>query len=151
MRGEGKVEIVLSNLDEAVISVADSEGVIIKGLRARHAQPNKEYACEGAVVEIRNSKQVAVTHSELNGCGAAGVYATGSSDVVIYKNTIFNNTFAGVWLYNTTAHIRQNRLFKNAADLITGGQTEVVMLDNEVENNKGNDFSETEFLRRITR
>lgn len=149
IEGEGKVEVVLSNLDDAVFSIQKSQRVQIKNLRARHQKPNEEYACEGAVVEVRDSQQVGVTGCRLDGCGAAGVYATDVQDLVVFDNTIFNNSFAAVWLYDTTGIVRRNRMHDNASDLITGGKTEVILSENEVEENSGNDFLDTDWARSL--
>ncbi len=150
LEGEGRVEVVLSNLDDPVFAVKGSERVQIKNLKARHQKPNEEYACEGAVVEVRDSQQVGVTGCSLDGCGAAGVYAMGVKDLVVFDNTIFNNSFAAVWAYDTTGMVRRNRMHDNAADLITGGQTEVILLENEIEDNEGNDFLQTDWARSLT-
>lgn len=149
VEGEGRVEVVLSNLDDPVFSVQGSERVLIKNLQARHLKPNEEYACEGAVVEVRDSQQIGVTGCRLDGCGAAGVYAMGAKDLVVFDNDIFNNSFAAVWLYDTTGIVRRNRMHDNASDLITGGQTEVTLLENEVEDNQGNDFLQTDWARSL--
>lgn len=151
LRGEGKVEIVLDNLEDPVIWVSDSQRVRISKLRARHQLPNKEYACEGAVVRVDGSLQVAVTESELDGCGAAGVYAVDTKDLVVFKNKIFNNSFAAVWTYNTNGLVRGNHIYKNAADLVSQGGSDMIFLDNVIEKNKGNDFyGSTDWVFEIT-
>lgn len=149
LRGEGKVDIVLGNLDEPVLTVTNCTRVKIEGLHARHQNPNREYACEGAVIEVRSSQHVGVSECSLNGCGAAGVYAADSKDLVIVNNTIFNNTFAAVWCYDSSARIQGNRIFKNAAELITGGDSDVVMIDNTIEKNEGSDYSKTDWVREV--
>jgi parallel beta-helix repeat protein len=151
IRGEGKVEIVLSDLDDPVFSVSDCQDIHITGLRARHHSPNQEYACEGAVVRVVDSKRVAVSNCELNGCGAAGVYASATQELVVCGNTIFNNTFAAVWVYDSSGIVHGNRMHKNAAELICGGTSDVTLSGNRIENNRGNDFNETDFSRKILR
>lgn len=147
LAGEGKVEIVLGNLDEPVLSISACTRVRIRGLRARHQKPNREYACEGAVIEVRNAEHVAITECRLNGCGAAGVYATDSQDVVVANNTIFNNTFSAVWLYNSSALVRGNHIYDNATEVVTGGNCDLTMIANKTENNHGNDDSMTDWAR----
>lgn len=149
LQGEGKVEIVLADLDDAVISVSSCQRVRIRGLRARHAQPNEEYACEGAVIRVENSEQVAVSDCWLNGCGAAGVYATGVKDLVIANNTIFNNTFAAVWVYQSSGLVYGNRMHDNAAELITLGESDITMAGNSIEDNQGNSYGETDWARSV--
>lgn len=149
LQGEGKAEIVLGNLNDAVLTVNNCTRIRVSGLRARHENPNREYACEGAVIEVRDSSQIAVSECELNGCGAAGVYATGCQDLVIANNTIFNNSYAAVWLYDSSALVHSNRITRNATELVTGGTCEVTMVENKTENNKGNDWLHTEWTREV--
>lgn len=149
LRGESGAEIVLSDLDEAVIELENCNQVHLSGLKARHAQPAAEYQCEGAVIRVSNSSRVAVTDSTLNGCGAAGVYAVGTTELAVLRNTIFNNTYAAVWVYDSSGVVQGNKMYKNAADLVTGGTCSVTLVDNTIENNDGNDYSTTEFIRQM--
>lgn len=151
LRGSGRVEIVLDNLDEAVIEVRESQNIRIHGLRARHEKPSPEYMCEGAVISVLDSQQVGVSGCHLNGCGAAGVYARGVQDLIVFDNKIFNNTFAGVWVADTTGYVYKNHLYKNAADFITYGNSDIVLSGNRVEKNDGNEFSRGEFFESIVR
>lgn len=146
LRASGKVEIVLNSLEQAVLEIENCQDIRISGLRARHQKPNREYACEGAVISVRQSEQVGISGCELNGCGAAGVYANQVKDLVVFDNKIFNNTFAGVWLSDTQGHIYRNRLYDNAADFVTSGECDVVMRANKVEKNDGNDFMRSDFF-----
>ncbi len=151
LRGSGRVEIVLDNLDEAVIEVRDCQNIRINGLRARHQKPNREYSCEGAVIAVRDSQQIGISRCELNGCGAAGVYASRVKDLIVFDNRIFNNTFAGVWVSDTTGHVYKNHLYDNAADFITYGNCDVVLSGNKVEKNDGNSFLRSEFFDQVVR
>lgn len=151
VQGEGRAEIVLDSLDQDVIDVQSCQNVTISGLSARHQTPNKEYACEGAVVSIHDSKQIAVTGCKLNGCGSAGVYASGTEDLVVFDNTIFNNSFAAVWVYNSSGIVHKNRMYGNAADLVTGGTGDITLTGNTIEDNQGNSFNQTDFSRQVMR
>ncbi len=151
LRGSGRVEIVLNNLDEAVIEVRESQNIRIQGLRARHEKPNPEYACEGAVIAVFDSQQIGISRNHLNGCGAAGVYSRGVKDLVVFDNKIFNNSFAGVWTADTTGYIYKNHLYKNAADFISYGECDIVLSGNKIEKNEGNDYSRSEFVESIVR
>lgn len=136
----GRVELVLSDLDAAVVSIENCKRIQVRGFRARHQSPAKEYRCEGAVIRVQRSSKVLIADNRLNGCGAAGVYAIESKDVVIYGNRIFNNTFAGVWLASSQATVHKNRIYDNAAALVTYGECEVALTENKIEDNKGNMF-----------
>lgn len=146
LRSSGRVEIVLDNLDDAVLEIQRCQNIRITGLRARHEKPNKEYQCEGAVIAVRDSQQIGISRCELNGCGAAGVYATSVKDLIIFDNKIFNNSFAGVWVSDTTGHVYKNHLHHNASDFITYGESDIVLSANKIEKNDGNEYVRGDFF-----
>ena len=146
LRSNGRVEIVLDNLDDAVLEIQGCQNVRITGLRARHQKPNEEYQCEGAVIAVRDSQQVGISRCELNGCGAAGVYATSVKDLIVFDNKIFNNSFAGVWVSDTTGHVYKNHLHHNASDFITYGESDIVLSANKIEKNDGNEYVRGDFF-----
>lgn len=150
LEGRGKVEIVVTNLDDAVILLKNCRRIRITGLTARHEKPAPEYQCEGAVIRCDQSEDIFIAENRLNGCGAAGVFAMGSKNIVIYKNRIFNNSFAGVWMQDSSALVHGNRIYDNAASLITNGDCSVSLTENEIKNNSGNIFNDSEFFRRMT-
>jgi parallel beta-helix repeat protein len=149
LRGEGKVEIVLSDLEEPVFSLSACERVRLSGISARHAQPSQEYVCEGAVIQLDNCAQVAISDCSLNGCGAAGVYASHSRELVIVNNTIFNNTFAALWFYQSGAYISGNKIYRNAAELISLGECDITMVNNTIERNQGSENGMSEWARQV--
>jgi parallel beta-helix repeat protein len=148
--GQGRVDIVVTNLNADVISLEGCERVQIKGLRARHERPAKEYECEGAVIRLRSCQDIFIANNRLNGCGAAGVFAMDSKGVVVYENRIFNNTFAGVWLQDSSATIHRNKIYRNASAVITYGKCSASMTENTVEKNRGNIFNSTSFFQEMT-
>lgn len=150
IEARGKVDLVLSNLNAPVLELRDCQEVQVKGLRARHEQPAKEYECEGAVISVQSCQKIYIAQNRLNGCGAAGVYAQSSKDVVIYKNRIYNNTFAGVWLHDSSATVHKNRIYDNQAAIITYGKVEMSCTENVIEKNGGNVFMRTDFFTRMT-
>lgn len=150
IEGKGEVELVVGNLNDAVLSFEDCQNVQIRGLSARHQRPADDYQCEGAVVRVVRCQQIFISENRLNGCGAAGVYGMTCKDLVIYKNRIFNNSFAGVWLHDVSATVHDNKIYDNASALITYGKCDVSLTENEVENNSGNIFNDTAFFRRMT-
>lgn len=149
LKAQGKVEIELTDLDAPVIGISDSSRIKVEGLRARHQKPADEYICEGAVISVHQSERVGISTCELNGCGAAGVYGRSVKDLVIYNNTIFNNTFAGLWFNDVTGTVHQNRIFKNASSIITYGTCDISFTGNEIKDNEGNVFNDTSFFREI--
>lgn len=141
LEGRGKVELILQSLEQPVLTLDRCQKIRINNLRARHQQPSEEYVCEGAVIEVQKSQKVKIWDCHLNGCGAAGVYAVESDGLVIQRNRIFNNTYAGIWLHSSNAHVIDNKIFDNAASLITWGPCRLTLLGNEIKNNTGNDYT----------
>lgn len=150
IRGEGKVEIVVRDLDADVINAVNCRDLTIRGLRARHFRPAKEYQCEGVVLKVRDCERVYITENTLNGCGAAGVYAYTSKDVVVHKNDIFNNSYAAIWVTDAQIIVSKNHIHDNAATLNTYGQCDITFFDNKIEDNRGNYPFTTEFYSKVT-
>ncbi|MGE0493504.1 MAG: right-handed parallel beta-helix repeat-containing protein [Vulcanimicrobiota bacterium] len=115
LRGRGEVELILTNLDQAVIRLEKCSRVFLVNLSARHQRPANEYQCEGAVIDISESSKILVKNCDLNGCGAAGVYAHDAKEVVVSGCRIHHNTYAGVWGYRSSLMLYRNRIEKNAS------------------------------------
>lgn len=150
IQGEGRVEIVVQNLDDAVLSVRNCERVQIKNLRMKHEKPSAEYICEGPVLDLEYSNKVFIAENWLNGCGAYGVMAERCKEVVIYKNRIFHNTFSALRFEEVTGIVHKNRLYDNMAEILTYGDCDLTFTDNEVHDNGGNSFKHTEFFSEMT-
>ena len=148
-RCRGRVELLVSDLDSAVIALEQCERIRLEGFRARHVTPAKNYQCEGAVVRLSRCRDILVAGNELNGCGAAGVYAQDSKGIIVYKNRIFNNTFAGVWVNSSQVTIHKNRIYKNASAVITYGDCEISLTENRIEDNQGNIFTSTSYFKEV--
>lgn len=150
IEGRRGAEILVTNLDDAVIDLSDCHRVEIRGLKARHEKPAEEYQCEGAVIRCSNCEDIFIADNSLNGCGAAGVYAMNSKNLMITRNDIFNNTFAGVWMQDSGALVHHNKIHDNASALITYGNCNVSLTENEVSNNKGNMFYDSSLFRKLS-
>ena len=151
IEGRGRVTLLVNDLDDAVIRVKSCSDVTLKGLRAAHEKPAGEYRCEGPVVEVRQSERVFIAENRLNGCGAAGVHAYHSQDVVVYRNHIFNNTYAAVWVTDSQVAVHDNWIYDNAATLCTFGECDITFTENKIKNNSGNDYIRTDFFERALR
>ena len=134
LRGRGEVELILTNLDQAVIRLEKCSRVYLVNLSARHKRPAEEYQCEGAVIEVAESNKILVKSCDLNGCGAAGVYAHDSKEVVISGCRIHHNTYAGVWAYRSSLMLFRNRIEKNAT-AVKVDDSELQMNENIVKDN----------------
>lgn len=149
IEGRGRVNLLVRNLDDAVIEIAGCTDVTVKGLRAAHEKPAEEYECEGPVIRVRNSQRVLVTQNSLNGCGSAGVHASGSKDVVVYQNRIYNNTYAAIWVNDSQVFVHDNHIFDNATALSTYGQCDITFTKNTIKHNSGNEYTGSRFFRRV--
>lgn len=150
IEGKGGVNLIVTDLNDDVIALESCSRIQVKGLRARHETPADDYRCEGAVIRCRNSQKLFIAENHLNGCGASGVFAMSSKDIVIYKNHIFNNTYAGVWLQDASATVHRNKIYDNASALITYGKCGVSLTDNTIESNGGNIYYDTAYFRLMT-
>ncbi len=149
LEGRGKVEFILADLWQPVISLSQCKGVTIRHIRARHAESLDGYECEGAVISVQKCQKIGIFDSQLNGCGAAGVYAIESQTLVVKGNKIFNNTYAGVWLAESEAFVLDNKIVDNAASVITWGKCRLTMMGNEVRNNHGNEYTGADDIERL--
>jgi parallel beta-helix repeat protein len=149
IEGQGRVTLLVDNLDDPVIDIDSCTDVTVKGLRAAHKEPAQEYQCEGAVIEVRSSKRVFIAKNRLNGCGAAGVYATSSKDVVVYQNRIFNNTYAAIWVAGSQVAVHDNWIYDNRAALNTYGECDITFTKNRIKNNDGNIYMRTGFFKKV--
>ena len=150
IEGRGKATIVVKNLNQPVLALNSCKGVQLKSLRMRHLNPGREYRCEGAVVSIRDCDKVFITKSSLNGCGAYGVYAERSKNLVIYKNWIFNNTFSALRFENTAGIVHKNVIYDNMAEILTYGNCDLTFTENKVYDNAGNSFKHTQYFEQMT-
>ena len=148
LESRGQVTLLVNDLDDSVLEINNCRNVTVKGLRAAHREPGKEYQCEGPVIEVRKSKQVLIAENRLNGCGAAGVHAYQSQDVVVLDNRIFNNTYAAIWVTDSQVFVHRNKIHDNAATLSTYGKCDVTLTENSIQDNSGNDYVQTDFFRR---
>ena len=140
IEGQGRVTLQINDLDNPVLEIVGCTDVTVKGLRLSHKNPGSEYQCEGAVIEVAHSEKVLVARNHLNGCGAAGVYANQSKEILVYQNKIFNNTYAGIWVTDSQIFVHDNDIYDNAAALSTYGKCDVTFTENRIEDNAGNDY-----------
>lgn len=83
---------------------------------------------------VRNSKDVTIDQCELNGCGAIGVEATGSS-LAITNSHIHSNSVSAFTFDTCTADVTGNIIENNAAVGLQGVESEVRSSDNVIRNN----------------
>lgn len=97
IRAEPGTEILLEDVNSAVLEIENSSNIRFEGALLRHVKPLKEYQCHGEVVVIRNSSGITIENCDLNGCGAIGVSIADAKDVSISNCWIHENTFNAVY------------------------------------------------------
>ena len=90
-------QILVDDISADVLEIADSKGIQIRGAFLRHLKPLPEYQCHGDVLKLRNSENVTIENSELDGCGAIGVSIWKSRNVTVKQCLIQNNSFNALY------------------------------------------------------
>jgi hypothetical protein len=129
-------QIHIADTDSNVIDIVNCRNITVSGVRARHQNPLSEYECHGAVVSIRNSTNVHIDGSELNGCGAVGIIAA-TSKIKVTNCHIHSNTFSAVYLDSCSASFIANIIEDNANGIQAYDCSEILWSDNLVRNNGG--------------
>ena len=83
LRGAAGTQIMVNNVNADVVRIRNSADIRISDLLLRHVEPLREYDCHGDVVAIVDSRDIAVVNGELNGCGAIGLSAWNSDDILV--------------------------------------------------------------------
>lgn len=130
--------ILVEDTNADVLSIQGSEGIQIENLYLRHTKPLEEYVCHGAVLRIRDSKNVRITNSELNGCGAVGIYADGCQGLQVRNCFIHHNSWCALVLYRSDEiKIHSNVIQDNALLLQTSDVGFMEIFDNSTSRNGG--------------
>jgi hypothetical protein len=133
-----QASILLTDTDAPVVLIEGSSGITLSNLLLRHLEPQQEYTCHGAVVEVENSTNVVISNCILNGSGAIGVSARGASDLEIANCIIEENSFmAFVLIQVDDVLIRANIIRDNAGLMQLNGVRFMEMRDNLIHGNGG--------------
>lgn len=96
--GEPGTAVLVKDVNVHVLTVRNSSAIQVENLHLRHQEPLREYQCHGSVVRIENSNGVTIIGCELDGCGAIGVAAYGSTNITVRNCSIHHNTFNAFYL-----------------------------------------------------
>lgn len=131
-------QLQVTDPDAHVIVIDGCNRVRISGVRARHVTPLTEYNCHGSVLLVRDSKDIMVFNSELNGCGAIGVNARNVQKLTVVNCHIHSNTFNGLYLDSCEEVAVIGNIVENNANAVTTYKCgEVIMSDNLIHSNGG--------------
>ena len=130
--------ILLTDLDQDVLTIADSKEIRLYNVLLKHVTPLKTYKCHGSVVRIDNAQDITIANSELNGCGAVGISAQKTKNLTIEHCYIHNNTFNALYLSNIQGvNLWSNVIVDNANAMQLYDVSDMQMSDNILERNTG--------------
>ena len=131
-------QILVDDISADVIEIVDSKGISISGAFLRHLNPLKKYECHGDVVKLRNASEVTIENSELDGCGAIGLSAWGSSNITVQNCLIAHNSFNALYIDGcATVRIKDNVIENNANLIQSYRSDDIEMSGNVIRNNGG--------------
>ena len=135
---EPGTRILVTNVNENVINIHGVKNIRIENAHLSHLKPLGEYNCHGSVINIKNAEGITIFNCDLNGCGAIGVRAQGSKDLLIQNCWIRKNTFNAVYLQSCSeVRLLTNLIEDNANFLQMYNTTDFEACDNLVRNNGG--------------
>jgi hypothetical protein len=138
IRCEPGTQILVSDVEENVLTIDRCERIEIGGAHLRHLKPLKEYKCHGAVVGIKESTGVEIVDCELDGCGAIGVSAWDSSELTVHHCHVHNNTFTALYLHGCDKVKITSSVIRDNGNLVQAYETRGLgMHDNTIERNGG--------------
>ncbi|NJK27542.1 MAG: hypothetical protein HC925_01810 [Coleofasciculaceae cyanobacterium SM2_3_26] len=150
LEGVGEVWILVENLYDDVMRIADSTRITLRNLHARHEKPSEEYVCEGAVVAIERSSAVWIDGCELNGSGAVGVLVRSSNDLIVTDSYIHDNTLTAFMLDGAdSVAIHRNTIVNNGTTFYSLDTKLLRASENVISNNQGSTVWSNPFTREI--
>ncbi|NPV02547.1 MAG: hypothetical protein HPY53_14325 [Brevinematales bacterium] len=136
--GIGKVDILLADVYQDVISIVDCGKIFITNIHAQHVQPLTEYECHGSVIRIENTQETHIYGCELNGCGAVGVNAYNAETIYVENCYVHNNSFNAFYLSKVTSvNILHNTIKDNKSFAQFYECKDIMIYGNETANNTG--------------
>ena len=142
IRSTSGAKIIVDYPDATVMEFINCENIKLENLTFGH---NTDASCVGQVIGIDRCKDVTIQGCDLYGCGAYGILAYNSSNILVEQSIIRDCSNGIMWLSsckNTTyknCKFLRNRQF----ELITiDGESENIFFENCIfENNEGPLFS----------
>lgn len=95
---EGDAEIVIDDKMGDVLRFENCNDVTLRGLTIGHTTSYEEYQCEGAVTRFLECNNITIDNCNLFGCGAFGVLASSTPNIMISGSKIYDCSYTGIWL-----------------------------------------------------
>jgi hypothetical protein len=135
---EPGTQILVSNENANVISIHGVNNFHIENARLSHLEPREDYNCHGNVIDIMYVDGVTILNCDINGCGAVGVYARQSENLLIQNCWIHENTFNAIYLQTCSDVYLLSNLIENNANFFQVYDTSGFQAsDNLIRNNGG--------------
>jgi len=138
VRGQGDCKILLTDLWEDVLTVNNSNSILIQGLYLSHLKPLPEYQCNGGVISLTYSEKISIESCELEGSGTIGVQGSDITNLTISGCHIHDNTFNAFYLRNINGALIEDCVIENNANMMQSYSLDgFQMSDNLIRNNGG--------------
>lgn len=131
----GSVRLITENGYADVVTLVHCDGAVLKGLVIGHEIEKGE--CDADVLRIDTCEDVRVEECGLFGCGADGIWAEKADRLTVTKTDIYECTSSIFSLVDTgEAVFDRCRFYDNDGMLFLWGETEVLVRDTEIFQNR---------------
>lgn len=131
----GSVRLITENGYADVVTLVHCDGAVLKGLVIGHEIEKGE--CDADVLRIDTCEDVRVEECGLFGCGSNGIWAENASGLTVTGTDIYECTSSIFSLVDTgEAVFDRCRFYDNDGMLFLWGETEVLVRDTEIFQNR---------------
>ena len=92
----GSADIIINDLFSNVLEFSNCKNLTISGITAGHNNSGETYQCEGDVIELDGCTDVVIENCKLFGCGATGLSANRSKNVVLKLTDIYDCSYSAI-------------------------------------------------------
>lgn len=89
-------QLICEDQSANVFWIVNSQNITIQNLHCTHEQPAEGESCTGNVIALDHAVNIDIKNSNLNGCGAVGLWAFSAERVRLTNNWIHDNTLWSV-------------------------------------------------------
>ena len=98
---EKGTKIISRNQSAYVVKIQNSSDIVIENFFLTHFDPPESYQCEGGEILVEDSENIKIINCDLNGSGSIGVKIRKSEQIFIKNCYIYDNTYAGVFVWSS--------------------------------------------------
>jgi len=104
---------IMQNKSEDVLTIRNSNNVILKNFKATHIEPDGPIGCTGSVIQLDGNNNVLIERCQLNGSGIIGVVSYNNNNLRVIDNYIYNNSKYGILFDGATSIEIKNNKFED--------------------------------------